>query len=259
MSRYLVLPANASHDVHPDNSNSNYKIKLPERLRMRTGDWEVALCAITYPNNWYNVKDAHITLMHTVQKSVTTVKVPDGKYKTINALVSKCNVALAAANMAQRFKLIYREADGKVVLLGNSAQFFGVQFSADLADIMGFNPDRIYGDVGTLEAANTVNLEGGYDNIYVYSNLCANRVVGDSLVPCLHVIATKQPDDGTFIVHDEITNPVYVPIAHLDTDTVEVDIRRGDGKSVAFRGGCVVMTVHIRPANQSKENSSTLN
>ena len=134
---------------------------------MRTDDWEVALCAITYPNNWYNVKDAYKTLTHTVEKSVTTVKVPDGKYKTINTLISKCNVALAAKSQANRFKLIYREADGKVVLLGNSVEFIGVQFSTDLADIMGFNPDRSYGDIKTLEAANNVNLEGVYDNIYV--------------------------------------------------------------------------------------------
>ena len=104
-----------------------------------------------------------------------------------------------------------------------------------------------------VPAANTVNLEGGYDNLYIYSNLCANRVVGDSLVPCLHVLASRSPDEGTFTVHEEVKNLVYVPVSNLDTDTVEIDIRRGDGKSVAFRSGCVVITVHMRPVERRSE------
>ena len=39
-----------------------------------------------------------------------------------------------------------------------------------------------------------------------------------------------------------------MPVANVDTDTVEIDIRRGDGERVLFRGGCVIVTVHLRKA-----------
>ena len=123
MSRYLVLPANASHDVHPENSNNNYKIKLLERLVMQNGSWEVALHAITYPNNWYNVQDSYITLSHLILGYTHKVKVPDGKYKSAQTLVNKCNIALAAKNLEDRVKLKYRQEDGKVTLTVHGSPF----------------------------------------------------------------------------------------------------------------------------------------
>ena len=145
MSRYLVLPANASHDVHPENSNNNYKIKLPERLLMQNGSWEVALHAITYPNNWYNVHDSYITLSHLILGYTHKVKVPDGKYKSVQTLVNKCNIAIAAKKLDHIVKLKYRPEDSKVTLTVTENPFFAVKFLGDLGDVLGFNPDRVYG------------------------------------------------------------------------------------------------------------------
>ena len=91
-----------------------------------------------------------------------------------------------------------------------------------------------------------VNLDVAYDNLYVYCNLCENRVVGDSSVPCLHNIPVRTPDGTSNLVHERVRNPAYVPVTGSDTDTIEIDIRRGDGESVVFRGGCVIVTVHLR-------------
>ena len=246
MSRYIVLPANASFDVYPENSNNNFKIKLPERLSIRAGEFEIALRSITYPNNWCNVKDSFILFTNTDTKSSVKVVIPDGRYKNVNHLVRACTTELSRAGLSESVDIKHVESRGKISLQ-LTRPIYGVKFSEDLADIFGFNPELTYGGELMFVSPNTVNIEGGFDNLYIYSNLCENRVVGDSNVPCLHVVPTKKPDEGSFIVHDSVKNPVYVPVASLDTETVEIDIRRGDGKSVAFRGGCVIITVHIRP------------
>ena len=53
-------------------------------------------------------------------------------------------------------------------------------------------------------------------------------------------------DEQTNLVGETVEEPMYVNAAALDTDVVEVDIRRRDGESVVFRGGRVVITVHLR-------------
>ena len=45
---YVTLPSNASLDVHPDNTLSNYTVQLPRTLYLKPG-FEVALAEIQYP------------------------------------------------------------------------------------------------------------------------------------------------------------------------------------------------------------------
>lgn len=251
MSRYLILPANASHDVHPDNSNNNYKIRLPERLMMKRGEWEIALRAITYPNNWHNVTNAAITLANLNTKMSTKVRVADGKYKNVADLINKCNAALTKLQMNDVLNFKHSTVTGKTSATIHD-RFTAFTMSDDLADILGFVPGRTYQasrSGSDIVAANTTNIEGAYDNLYVYCNLCEDRVVGDSNVPCLHNVPARARDGSSNLVHEIVNRPIYVPVANVDTDTVEIDIRRGDGERVLFRGGCVIVTVHLRKAS----------
>ena len=50
---YLIMPANASHNRFPNNKNHNYKIPLPQRLRLNGGLREITLRSISFNNNWY--------------------------------------------------------------------------------------------------------------------------------------------------------------------------------------------------------------
>ncbi|KAJ8039500.1 hypothetical protein HOLleu_17245 [Holothuria leucospilota] len=52
MAFYLTLPSNSSMDVYPENTLSNYRVKLPTSLQL-SGEWEVGLMEISYNHSWY--------------------------------------------------------------------------------------------------------------------------------------------------------------------------------------------------------------
>ena len=50
MSIYVTLPSNGGgKEFGPSNHNSEYKIRLPERLKLLDEEWEVALASISLP------------------------------------------------------------------------------------------------------------------------------------------------------------------------------------------------------------------
>lgn len=47
---YLTLPSHSSLAEFPDNTNNNFKIRLPKLIRLDDGDWKVALASISIPD-----------------------------------------------------------------------------------------------------------------------------------------------------------------------------------------------------------------
>ena len=251
MSGNFILPSNASYEEFPDNTASTYKVKLPERLGYERGKWEIALRAITYHNNWYNVKDAYVKVYYRDadrKKKTTTVKFPDGRYYDQVSVLIKLHAALAGANMTDFFKIEYSIVYIRPFLSFSRSEY-GVQFSPDLADFLGFVPGKVYRKRrynGIILAPNEPHVNTAYEHLYVYCNLCADRVVGDSMVPCLYAVPVKWSDESTELMHKVIDEPMYVPVAGVDTDIVEIDIRRRDGQPVQFKGGNVIVAIEVR-------------
>ena len=252
MSGNFILPSNASYEEFPDNTASAYKVKLPERLSYERGKYEIALRSITYHHNWYNVKDAYVKVHYRDadgKKITTTVQFPDGRYYDQVSVLIKLHAVLAAARMTEFFRVEYSIVNVCPFLLFHRGDY-GVQFSPDLADFLGFVPGKVYKkrrcNIGKLLAPNEPHVNTVYEHLYVYCNLCADRVVGDSMVPCLYAVPVKWSDESTELMHKVIDEPMYVPVAGVDTDIVEIDIRRRDGQSVAFNRGNVIVAIQIR-------------
>jgi len=51
---YLILPSNASMDLHPDNTLTCYATALQQRINL-SGQWEYGLVEMQYTHSWYNV------------------------------------------------------------------------------------------------------------------------------------------------------------------------------------------------------------
>ena len=56
---YLTLPSNSSSKYFPNNTLTHFVTKLHNDVSL-SGEWEVALVDIMYPQNWYNVNGQHI-------------------------------------------------------------------------------------------------------------------------------------------------------------------------------------------------------
>ena len=127
---YLVLPSNASMTTHPNNTLAQYITNLPRRIRI-SGDWECGLTEIHSPHDWYNVRNARLTVEHG-GKTETDAYFEDGYYASAKALVRTLNDELKGG----RVKFSYEPVTQKVTAHMKGDTTFALY--GDLPDILGF-------------------------------------------------------------------------------------------------------------------------
>ena len=86
---YLVLPSNASMVTHPNNTLAQYITNLPRRISL-SGAWECGLTEIYYPHDWYNVRNARLTVEHDGNVETDTY-FEDGYYHIPKMLATTLN------------------------------------------------------------------------------------------------------------------------------------------------------------------------
>ena len=70
---YVTLPSNASMDFYPTNKISQYRTKLPKSISL-SHQWEVGLCELIFPANWYNVVEGGNTITFFRQKGKVKIR-----------------------------------------------------------------------------------------------------------------------------------------------------------------------------------------
>ncbi len=121
---YLVLPSNASMVTL-----AQYITNLPRRIRL-SGDWECGLTEIHYPHDWYNVRNARLTVEHDGNVE-TDAPFEYGYYNSPKALAKKLN-----GDKPGRVKFFYEPVTQKFVANVKSETTFTLY--GDLPDILGF-------------------------------------------------------------------------------------------------------------------------
>ena len=101
------------------------------------------------------------------------------------------------------------------------------------------------------EAENVVNVDKGFDTIYVYADVVESRIVGDSLAPLLGALSVSRSHGAT--VSDRVTNIHYVHVLYSYFHSIEMDIRDDTGRRVPFEYGRVTVT---RPRKRIKHMSA---
>ena len=211
---YLVLPSNSSMITHPNNTLAQYITNLPRRINI-SGVWECGLTEIHYPHEWYNVRNARLTVEHDGNME-TDVCFEDGYYHSPEALATTLN-----GDKPGRVKFAYEPVTQKFIAHVKSKTKFTLY--GDLPDILGFGAWS--GDSTTsltssarsmfVRASSIVDLRRGFESLYVYSSIVAPRIVGDKIAPLLRI----------------------VPITEIRDDT---------GRPVPFERGKVTVTLHFR-------------
>ena len=259
---YVTLPSNASLDVHPNNTLTNYTVQLPRTLYLKPG-YEVALAEIQYPLSWLTVPDCSFGIVDfTVDVKTTMLLFPEAHYESVQELVRVINKQLATSfeidNLPKRtLMLTYNELSDKVTLKGTIG--YGLILNAELFAIFGFDksqdlyrrpndssnpfseePEEDFTVTGLYKA----DINRGFHALYVYCNICEPQIVGDVYAPLLRNVAIRGKR------HDHITmtynQPHYIPIATREISEIEIDIREDSGKKVSFTSGKVVCKLHFK-------------
>lgn len=259
---YVTLPSNASLDVHPSNTLSNYTVQLPRTLYLKPG-FEVALAEIQYPLSWKTVPDNTFRVIDfTEDVKVTTIVFPDAHYESVLELVRVVNKNLVTYfeihNLPKRtIMLIYDELSGKVTLKATIG--YGLELNPELFAIFGFDTsqdlfkrlpdaDNPFAEEAkenfTVTGTYKADIDRGFHALYVYCNVCEPQIVGDVYAPLLRNVAIKGKR------HEHITltynQPHYIPIGTREISEIEIDIREDSGKKVSFTSGKVVCKLHFK-------------
>ena len=194
---YLVLPNNSSMITHPNNTLAQYITNLPRRINI-SGVWECGLTEIHYPHDWYNVRNARLTVEHNGNVE-TDMCFEDGYYHSPKALATTLN-----GDKQGRVKFSYELVTQKFIAHMKSKTKFTLY--GDLPDILGFGAGS--GDSTTsltsparsmfVRASSIVDLRRGFESLYVYSIIVEPRIVGDKIAPLLRIVPTWEDGDDPF-------------------------------------------------------------
>ena len=240
---YLHLPSNSSLDKFPNNTLTEYRVCLPQTISL-TGDWEVALTEIHYPQSWNNVQGDFRNRFYLRNQELDgmweVLIVPAGHYSSITDVIAKMNEVIGEDD---RFKddvqFSFDTLNRKVTVhLQNGAE---VYFS-DIGQILGFSSNTRISSTSIAERE--ADLEQGFHDLYVYCDIVQSQFVGDALVLLLRIVPVEG-DDGRR-VSKSFERPHYLPVSRREFETIEVNIKRDTGKSVPFELGKVLLTLHFQ-------------
>ena len=214
---------------------------------MESGDYEVGLVEIFFPNSWGNVDTGRIinmiTDVQTGKSRDVVYHVRTGRYSSYTDLLKDVKRAIATYTSIDNVTLFFDTVRNKGFLRIRKENM-SIRFSQDLAEILGFEIATSYGK-GFHTSTRIPDMNRGFNTFYVYCSLAAPRFVGDVQASLLRTVPIGNHPPYTTVSKD-FAHVQYTPTGHISTDIVEVNIRRDDGQPVAFGGGKVVLTVDFR-------------
>lgn len=275
----MTLPSNVINQ-HNSNTIGDYVTQLPETLHLNS-DWKVGLCEIHYTNSWYNLKKSseikiedsdHNELMH-------SIKLPPGRYATIDALVSEIKKRLWKSSSIVRLPVMsydipsqkFRMKFGQAIDVSHPEVMLNFGENSELANMLGTNDgfelmqsdyltylttvpgtqisklpeEQFWIESSWLDAKHSYDLSGGINSLYVYSDVVDYGFVGNTKARLLRVV--KVPSSATFGEQVSIIyqKPYFMPLATKDISQIRITVRDDSGELIDFRFGRVEVTLQF--------------
>lgn len=262
-------PSNACMNVFPDNKPQHYKIQLEHPYHL-SGNWQVALHSIAYPNNWFNIKETKfgVYIQTTITAPHSKIYVestfPKGQYKSINELLEKLNSHLndlvktnsekVGATFAYTFSanknyFQFKETESLPKKIKLQAEYENNSIetlqNAGLFGILGFdNTTQLSLKDGT-KAKFQAALGLHFPCLYVYApNLIQGVGVGETMAPLLATVPiTGKIGEIAFV---EPSNLVFIDLIQNYIKMIEIVIKDDRGEDVDFIAGKVNILLLFR-------------
>jgi hypothetical protein len=237
-------------DVNPENTQSKFKVKLREMIRLQ-GDWECALSEIHYPNAFYNVPEC--SFQYNLGSDEWHVgKMTQGQYKYSNVFVKTLNNVLQNKLIVFLFdeltqKIHINLSPGCQLKLDNNlSMILGFDKGETLPpknDSSSFNIIRL-SEFNTVYALRVIDLNRGWYNFFVYSDVVESSVVGDVQANLLRIVNIS--GNRGDIINTVFLNPYYIPISKNYFSQIDISLCRDTGEYLDFLKGKVILILHFR-------------
>ena len=257
---HLLLPSNASMDLYPSNTISNYTVHLPKQIDLN-GSYEVAIAEIFYTNSWFNVETGNNYWFYyrNGEVAATTYLAPGfyehPKYAIAEILsdLKKCYAIesqrvktrelLPVANPSPfALNLSFNNHTQLVEIQVAGEKNFYINMSEKLQQALGLD-SRDYRQHGTFVGSRMVDFNPVH-SLYVYTDLVAPRMVGDVMAPLLGIVPIQgSSGDNISIRYNKLQ---YQPVLKHNITDINISIRDDKGQLVRFRKGRAIVTLHLR-------------
>ena len=87
-----------------------------------------------------------------------------------------------------------------------------------------------------IQPPNPINVHIGYDIIYIYTDCIEEQLVGDVQAQLLRSVCINNGDTHQ-IQTISFDSPHYIPVTKTDFDTIDINIRDGNGRKLPFLYG----------------------
>jgi len=274
---YLHLISDASLDYYPSNVISNFTTKFSREINLK-GQWQVALCNISYHKTWGNIstRDEGGCLLRLYQKTNTLepkgklhAMLEPGQYSTPQSLIDALLKAFTNIKQGEEeFNLedilsITHNVHTNKLSFGMKQNSYGcdalkLTLSPTILNLMGHHEYtntksrdldiRLALIPGKEELTFTgiVDLRSGIHNIFCYSSLVRNVTVGDTQAPLLRIIPVLG-GDGEY-VYQTFEDRQYLPVVTNNFNTANSLIGDRFGNKIKFEHGSapVILVLHLK-------------
>ena len=260
----MFLPSNACIEYYPDNTPSNYTVKLAKSVEGY--DLECALTEIILPNRLINVREGlNYVNVHrlTNKKGLSgslkrTHKIPVGHYSSVRSVVDAVNRAFSHHSVTDKDGKQQRVLGATLLADKNRVQVqtrnnYAISFGADLAYLLGFKIKE--NDSGLIKdtqiGENDASVTGGLNNIYVYTDIIKELTVGGVNAPLLRIVNLSLKTNNEGSTSKNYDKLYYHPLNSLYVETINIQLRDEIGKLVHFDSGTVVVTLSFRQSEKA--------
>ena len=259
MFQRIHLPSNGSLKYFPNNTASNFKVKVPhlfESKDSRVG-LDCALSQITFSNSYNNVRDGlNGVLIYNVNddgsETVQQYRVPPGYYSDIDKLIHAIKEAvppLADDLTRDKFKFGIGYDEMKQKTWVRVSLTFFVEFQLDIAKLLGFDASvkikRLTKEKRRQFSTYNAQVHGGSSIIFVYCDIIQNQLIAETSAPLLRILnwnhaAKEQNISQTF------PELFYVPLNTLNFDTIHIYLLDTMGHPISFQDGHTYAVLEFR-------------
>jgi len=256
---FITLPSNVKSPSHHVNIPSHFITNLASPLHLPNDEYEVALVEVSFPliyNNVYSeIGTSYIKFKAddgTMRKEA--FRIPEQYYCSADELVDEINKLFPPGFKG---RLDIKGEEPKKYVIMTTFEFETIKFHSTLANMLGFDKNAMKFDIQNSAMHITINRRGtrhiaervpsihaSLFNVYIYTNIVEDQIVGNQLVPLLRTISLEGKS-GEY-VHKIFDSPHYLNLATDTIQHIEVKLATDLGSLINFQTGKVIVKLHFR-------------
>ncbi|GFQ88348.1 uncharacterized protein TNCT_238721 [Trichonephila clavata] len=158
-----------------------------------------------------------------------TLLIPSGMYQD-------------AKDLFKEFKFISLKQTANLRVELHVPQHTVVTFGEKLKDLLGFSRDTF--EHGDYKSEYVLELRAGITEVYVYCDIVAPSLVGDSLASILKIIPVANENNEQIVKHFPV--PLYFRVKKQFFDVIEIEMRTSSGTPIKFISGKTNLVLSFR-------------